>query len=209
MFTGLIEEIGTVAAIRRRGRYQQMEIQAEHVLTGTERGDSIAIDGVCQTVTTLDARHFTVDTLAASLHKTTLGEYRPGCRVNLERAVTPTTRMGGHFVQGHVDGVARVLSVRREEQNVFLSVEVPADLAIYCVAEGSVALDGVSLTIAELRDGRITLNIIPLTWEQTVLRDRTPGDRLNLEVDIIGRYVARMMGVGALTAEKLAKWGYR
>jgi riboflavin synthase len=209
VFTGLIEEIGTVVALRRAGEYQQLEIEAERVLEGAQRGDSIAIDGVCQTVTTLDARRFTVDTLAVSLQKTTMATWRPGQRVNLERAVTPSTRLGGHFVQGHVDGVARVLSVRREERNVFLAVEVPRELAIYCVAEGSIALDGVSLTIAELQDRRITMNIIPLTWEQTVLRDRKPGDGINVEVDIIGRYVARMLGVGTLTAEKLEKWGYQ
>lgn len=208
MFTGLIEETGTVAAIRRAGEYQQLEIEAKCVLEGTQPGDSIAIDGVCQTVTTIDSHRFTVDTLAVSLRKTTLGSRRPGQRVNLERAVTPATRLGGHFVQGHVDGVARVISVRREDRNVFLTVDIPGELAIYCVAEGSVALDGVSLTIADLQDTRVTMNIIPVTWEQTVLRDRKAGDGMNLEVDIIGRYVARMLGADALTKEKLEKWGY-
>lgn len=220
MFTGIIEEKGTVVAVRREGEYQRLEVHAERVLAETVTGDSIAIDGACQTVTTLGSNSFTVETLAVSLQKTTLGVYRPGRAVNLERAMTPTTRLGGHFVQGHVDGVAYLRALRSQGRNVFLTVEVPRSLAMYCVAEGSIALDGVSLTIADIRDTRVTINVIPVTWDATVLRDRSVGDGLNLEVDIIGRYVARMMGVSGdvksvpgdqsvLTAEKLARWGYR
>ncbi len=222
MFTGLIEEIGTVISVRRERRYQLLEIQAQTVLEGTVTGDSIAIDGACQTVTALGSGRFTVETLAVSLEKTTLGEYRPGRSVNLERAVTPATRLGGHFVQGHVDGVARVQNLQREGQNVFLTVEIPPELSLYCVAEGSLALDGVSLTIAGLSGTRATVNIIPVTWDRTVLRERAIGDNVNLEVDIIGRYVARMLGVdpdrddrtaaengSELTMEKLARWGYQ
>lgn len=229
MFTGLIEEVGTVTSVHRRGNYQQLEVTAGIVLDGTVRGDSIAIDGACQTVTGSSDSRFSVDTLAVSLEKTTLGGYRPGRRVNLERAVLPTTRLGGHFVQGHVDGVGLVRDLRREGENGFLTVELPRELARYCVAEGSIAIDGVSLTIAELRDPRIVVNVIPVTWEATSLGDRRPGDQVNIEVDIIGRYVARMMGLGdagrgagtdassslhsdsrsgSLTAEKLTTWGY-
>lgn len=217
MFTGLIEEMGTVVSVRRDGRYQRVEIAAGEVLHGTVAGDSISIDGVCQTVTSMRRGRFSVETLAVSLEKTTLGEFIPGRRVNLERAVTPATRLGGHFVQGHVDGVARLKELRRDQHNVFLMVEIPEDLLIYCVPEGSVALDGVSLTIAEIRGSVIAVNIIPLTWEKTALQDRSVGAGINVEVDIIGRYVARMMGAGTghggtdqggLTEEKLARWGF-
>jgi riboflavin synthase len=216
MFTGLIEEVGTVAAVHREGDYQRIEIEAVTVTADSAPGDSISLDGACQTVTSVRSGRFTVDTLAVTLSKTTLGEYRPGRRVNLERAVTPATRLGGHFVQGHVDGTGRVHRVRRDGHNVFLTVEVPPELLLYCVAEGSIAVEGISLTIAELHGSLVTINVIPVTWSATTLADRTAGERVNLEVDIIGRYVARMLGLAGAAAEPnsvltentLAQWGY-
>lgn len=228
MFTGLVEEIGTVRAVRREGDYQRIEIDAATVTADTAPGDSISIDGACQTVTAVRPGSFAVDTLAMTLGKTTLGEYRAGRRVNLERAVTPSTRLGGHFVQGHVDGTGRIHDVRRDGRNVFLTLELPRELLVYCVAEGSIAVEGVSLTIAELRGSLITINVIPVTWSATTLADRSGGDRVNLEVDIIGRYVARMLGLtgagtrtlpgfepeavaetrSVLTEESLTQWGY-
>lgn len=214
MFTGLIEETGTVETVRCGERYRHLEIRAERVLAGTVPGDSIAIDGACQTVVALGEESFTVETLAVSLDKTTLGDYSSGRRVNLERAVTPHSRLGGHFVQGHVDGTARVVQIRKEGPNGYITVKLPPELRPYCVDEGSIAIDGVSLTIAELNDTRVTVNVIPVTWRQTVLRERVAGSRVNIEVDIIGRYVARMLGVantrgtGTITRAKLAEWGY-
>ncbi len=217
MFTGLVEEIGTVRNVRRSGSYQLLEIAASEVLDGTRLGDSISIDGACQTVTELKNDAFLVETLSSSLEKTTLGEYRPGRRVNLERALTPGSRLGGHFVQGHVDGTAGVWEIREEGPNVFFSVELGADLAAYCVSEGSIAIDGVSLTIADLDETVATINVIPATWRETALGDRKKGDRVNVEVDILGRYVAKMLGLGAdrqksagnpLTAERLLALGY-
>jgi riboflavin synthase len=219
MFTGLVEEIGTVRAARGGGSYQTVEIAAETVLSGTREGDSIAIDGVCQTVTKIGRGTFEVETLAVSLDKTTLGSYRSGRRVNLERSLTPETRMGGHIVQGHVDGIGTVGAVRQDGKNVFFQVVVSPELARFCIDEGSIAIDGTSLTIAQLSDnGRsgstITVNVIPATWRTTVLSDRTPGDTVNIEVDVLARYVDRLLktsahaGSGGLTEEHLRALGY-
>jgi len=207
MFTGLVEEIGTVRNVRRSGSYQLLEVGAERVLEGTGRGDSIAIDGACQTVAGLTQDSFTVETLAASLEKTTLGEYRVGRRVNLERAVTPASRLGGHFVQGHIDGTARITAVRKEGPNIFFSLDTGSELARYCVSEGSIAVDGVRLTIASLIGTEVTVNVIPATWRETALADRMRGHRANIEVDILGRYVARMLGLADLGEDSPAPTG--
>lgn len=195
MFTGLVEEVGRVRRARGTAGYQLLEVEAHRVLQGTSLGDSISLDGTCQTVTDLGKDYFAVETLAVSLEKTTLGEYRPGRPVNLERALTPQSRMGGHFVQGHVDAVAKVAQVREERENVYFTVTVSETVLPYCVDEGSIAIDGVSLTIAALSGTEITINVIPSTWKSTVLPNRGVGERVNIEVDIIGRYVARMLGL--------------
>ncbi len=217
MFTGLVEEIGTVRSLRRSGDYQRMDFDARVVVRDARPGDSINVDGVCQTVTRCGADSFSVDTLAETLRKTTLGEMRVGTRVNLERSLTPNTRLGGHLVQGHVDGTARVLSLSREGANAYLTIDLPDELEIYVVREGSIAIDGVSLTVAALIGTRVTVNLIPVTWNATALSDLRVHDRVNIEVDIIGRYVAKMLGkepsggesprVG-LSAEQLEAWGY-
>lgn len=220
MFTGIVEEIGTVRAIRRQGQFQKLTVAATTVLEETRIGDSISIDGVCQTVTSMDDGSFTVETLDASLTKTTLGRYRTGRRVNLERALTPTSRMGGHIVQGHVDGTGAVREICTSGYNVYFSVELPAELARYTISEGSIAIDGTSLTISELNGNVVVINIIPTTWNATVLADRRPGDSVNIEIDVLARYVAGMLGAGGgtaasaesgkqgLTAERLQALGY-
>ncbi len=209
MFTGLVEEIGTVASVRRNGAHQVLEIEAGRVLEDSAVGDSIAVNGVCQTVTALDGGRFSVDTLSASLEKTTLGTLRSGNRVNLERALRASARLGGHIVQGHVDATGRVGAVREGGSNVFLTVEVPHDLLRYCIREGSIAVDGVSLTIADLHASSVTINVIPVTWRDTVLSDRRPGDVVNLEVDVLARYVERLMTAPQpLSEERLREMGY-
>lgn len=224
MFTGLVEEVGTVCRLVRRGDYQRMVVAAHTVLSDTRVGDSIALDGVCQTVTRLHADAFEVETLAVSLAKTTMGSWRSGRRVNLERSLTPSSRLGGHFVQGHVDARARIVDLRREGENGYMTVALSGELATGCVAEGSIAIDGVSLTIAvladraEQADTHATVNIIPHTWNHTALGDRRVGDEVNIEVDILGRYVARLVSVHRshastgthrpLTTQSLTAWGY-
>lgn len=199
MFTGIIEEVGTVRSIHHWGSGRaQIEVEAKIVLPGSKIGDSIAIDGVCQTIKQLGSHSFTVDTLAESLKKTTLGSLRSGSRVNLERALRVDGRLDGHFVQGHVSGVARIQSIRREKDNVYITLSLPPSLLLYCVPEGSIALDGISLTIASIQENTITVNLIPVTLERTTWKYKQEGDLVNVETDIIGRYVAKFMGLGGL-----------
>ncbi len=195
MFTGLVEEIGSVRRVEAGSEYRKITVDASQVLDDLALGDSISVDGACQTVTDIDTGGFAVETLATSLQKTTLGRLARGSQVNLERAVTPQSRFGGHLVQGHVDGLGRISGLRRRGHNVYLEVILPDELARYCISEGSVALDGTSLTIAELRGTRITMNIIPTTWDHTVLRQRSVGDHVNVEVDMMARYAERLLGL--------------
>jgi riboflavin synthase len=211
MFTGIVEEVGTVRSAVRQGGKARIVVEARTVLEGTRSGDSINIDGVCQTVAELGPGVFAVDTLAESLKKTTLGSLTPGAKVNLERALRADSRLGGHIVQGHISAAVPVRDLRSTNNNVYLSVEVPEDLMRYCVREGSIALDGISLTVAEIAGNRITVNIIPVTIEHTALKYKKAGDRINLETDIIGRYVERLLapyGDGALTPERMKDLGY-
>lgn len=212
MFTGIVEEIGRVVGLRSRSSYRRITIGAHTILGDVEIGDSIAVDGACQTIVRIGDDEFDVETLAVSLEKTTLGTWSVGRTVNLERALTPTSRLGGHFVQGHVDDTARIADIRRDGENGYLSVDLPPELARYCVCEGSITIDGVSLTVAALSGRRLTVNVIPHTWHRTTLGTRRVGDSVNLEVDILGRYVERLMSPAAgrrpLSAEHLVEWGY-
>jgi len=193
MFTGIVEELGVVSALHRESGRARLVIRAEKVLEGTKYGDSINVEGACQTVAELGDNSFTVFTLAESLRKTTLGELRVGSKVNLERAMTPNTRMGGHMVQGHVSAAVPIRELSRTDNNVYLSVEVPGELLRLCVPEGSVALDGISLTVAKISGPLVTVNIIPATIDNTTLKYKKPGDKMNFESDIIGRYVERYL----------------
>ncbi|MCL2761915.1 MAG: riboflavin synthase [Treponema sp.] len=212
MFTGIIEEVGTVTALNREAGRARLVIRAKKTLEGTKYGDSIAIDGVCQTVAELLDGSFAVFTLAESLKKTTLGELKVGSKVNLERALTPHSRMGGHMVQGHISAAVPIRELSRTNGNVYLSVEVPEALIRLCVPEGSVALDGISLTVAKIAGTIVTVNIIPVTFEGTSLSYKKVGDTMNLETDIIGRYVERFLAPfvskNSLTMERLHELGY-
>jgi riboflavin synthase len=187
-------------------------VRAEKTLKGTRCGDSINIEGVCQTVAELGGGSFTVFTLAESLKKSTLGELRAGSRVNLERAMTADSRMGGHMVQGHISAAVPIRELSRTGGNVYLTVEVPTECIRCCVPEGSVALDGISLTIAKISGPLITVNIIPVTFEDTTLKYKKAGDKMNLETDIIGRYVenylAPFISNNALSFERMRELGY-
>ena len=211
MFTGIVEEVGTVKSAVRHGDRARLVVGASVVLDSTRLGDSINIDGVCQTVADLGDGFFAVDTLAESLKKSTLGSLSAGNRVNLERALRPDSRMGGHIVQGHASAAVPIRELRGSGGNIYLSVEVPPELVRYCVREGSIALDGISLTISAIAGTVVTVNIIPVTIESTCLKFRKTGDRMNMETDIIGRYVESLLsprGDGGLTAEKLRELGF-
>ncbi len=213
MFTGLVEEVGTVRHVRRRGEYLRLQVNCSTVLAGLRTGDSVSIDGACQTAVAVDPAGFAVDTLAETLRKTTFGSLVPGATVNLERALRVGDRLGGHIVQGHVDGVGILASIERSNRNIYLSVDLDPALLRYCVSEGSIAISGISLTIATLTERGVKVNIIPETWKRTSLRDRRVGDPVNIEVDILARYVERLLPSqnqtkSSLDVTTLARWEY-
>jgi riboflavin synthase len=191
MFTGIVEEVGTVAAVDRRDDGVMVTIACDDVLGDAAVGASIAVSGVCLTVTALLDRGFTADLAASTLAVTTLGEVTPGRRVNLERPLVADGRFGGHLVQGHVDGVGTVTDVRDEDGTRFVRVGVDPEITTYLVPKGSVTLDGVSLTIADLDPAGLEIALIPHTRDATTLGDVQEGDRVNVEVDVIAKYVAR------------------
>jgi riboflavin synthase len=195
MFTGIVEELGTVGALERQSDAVRLTVRATTVLDDAAPGDSIAVNGCCLTVSERTEDTWTADVMAETLAKTGLGSLDVGDRVNLERAVTAGTRLGGHLVQGHVDAVGHV--VRREpgEHWDVVTLSMPRELAPYLVDKGSITVDGVSLTVVEARDDGFTVSLIPETLRRTTLGFREPGDAVNLEVDVIGKYVARQLAL--------------
>ena len=209
MFTGLIEELGRVRDRVRRGLFQQLEIEAERVLPGLQVGASVNIDGVCQTVVAVTERGFVVDTVPETLARTTLGLLGIGQAVNLERALRADQRLDGHLVLGHVDGIARIRRRTERDGEHRFEIEPPPALARYMTAKGSVALDGISLTVAEVSGHAFTVAVIPHTFDNTTLSHRRTGDSVNLEVDVIARYVERLLGSKPpLSFENLRDMGY-
>ena len=193
MFTGLVEEVGRVARIEKRPEGAHLFVQAGIVTQGTRLGDSIAVDGACLTVVRVEPSMFAVDCMAETLESTTIGSRRPGDRVNLERAMALGDRLGGHLVLGHVDGVGQVRSVRKRGIAWELRVGFPADLRPFLAPKGSVAVDGISLTITDVEGDEFGLGIIPHTLKQTTLHDVAPPRQVNLEVDVLARYVRQSL----------------
>ena len=194
MFTGIVEEVGVVAAVREAGGGVEMDVRARTVLEGIALGDSIAMDGVCLTATAFGAEGYTVQAVATTLGRTTLGEFAPGRRVNLERAAALGARLGGHLVQGHVDGVGEVVSVVPRGELVLIDFTLPPEVDEVTILHGSITLNGISLTVNGLpAPGTAQVSIIPFTWEHTNLADLRPGSRVNLEGDLIGKYVRRLL----------------
>jgi riboflavin synthase len=193
MFTGIIEELGSVRGIEERGENARIVISANVVTEGTNHGDSISVNGVCLTALDIQPDSFAADVSRETLLRSTLGRLRPGSPVNLERAVTPATRLGGHIVQGHVDARGRFTSVEDHGESWTVKIAYPKEIARYLVFKGSVAVEGISLTIAGLTDDHFEIAIIPKTWEVTNLSHLKPGDEVNLEVDVIGKYVERLL----------------
>ena len=196
MFTGIIEELGRVRSIDQRGENAYIVIEARVVIEGTNHGDSIAVNGVCLTALDIDDDSFAADVSRETLLRSTLGNLEPGTPVNLERSVTPATRLGGHIVQGHVDARGRFVSVEDHGESWTVRIGFPPEIARYLVFKGSVAVEGISLTIANLADDYFELAIIPKTWEVTNLSRLKPGASVNLEVDVIGKYVERLLAFG-------------
>jgi riboflavin synthase len=196
MFTGIVEELGTVAGVEDQGDAIRLTIHTEHVLTDAGLGDSISVNGCCLTVAEKDGDTWTADVMQETLDKTSLAGVEVGDRVNLERAVTPTTRLGGHIVQGHVDGVGTVVSRTPSEHWEVVEVAMPPELARYLVDKGSITVDGVSLTVVEAREDGFTVSLIPETLARTTLGSRQVGDRVNLEVDVLAKHVEKLLQYG-------------
>ena len=197
MFTGIVEELGTVAAVEDQGDAIRLRIRASTVLEDAALGDSISVNGCCLTVAERDADTWTADVMQETLDKTSLSGVRPGDRVNLERAVTADKRLGGHIVQGHVDGVGTVVSRVPSEHWEVVEISLPADdrggLGRYLVDKGSITVDGVSLTVVAAKDDTFTVSLIPETLARTTLGARRPGDRVNLEADILAKHVEKLL----------------
>jgi riboflavin synthase len=193
MFTGIVEELGTVEALLDQGDAVRLTVRGPHVTLDAALGDSIAVNGCCLTVAERDQETFTADVMRETLEKTSLGDLTPGARVNLERAVTPQTRLGGHIVQGHVDGTGQVRRRTPSEHWEVVEVSLPAAIARYLVPKGSVTVDGISLTVVDVHPDSFTVSLIPETLARTTLGFKQAGDRVNLEVDVIAKYVERLL----------------
>ncbi len=193
MFTGIIEEIGAVVAVDDRHQTQRLTIRAQHVTTDLAVGSSIAVDGVCLTVVDITGRNFRVDIGVETLRRTALGRLSSGVLVNLERPLRMDSRLGGHLVQGHVDAVGTIASMEPEATTVWMEVTVPDSLLVYIAEKGSIALDGVSLTVARHTSAEFAVSLIPYTLEATTLGRKRPGDLVNIEVDILAKYVQRLL----------------
>ncbi len=193
MFTGIIEELGTVCARDDSADAARLTVRGPTVAADAAIGDSIAVNGTCLTVVTTDGRQFTADVMRETLQRSSLGVLRAGDPVNLERPVTLAGRLGGHLVQGHVDGVGTVLSREVSEHWEVVGVSLPADLARYVVTKGSITVDGVSLTVVDVTDDAFTISLIPTTLALTTLGAKGIGDPVNLEVDVIAKYVEKLL----------------
>lgn len=197
MFTGIIQSVGRIARLEPRGGDVRLYVDtADLDLSDVQLGDSIAVSGVCLTAVTLEPRGFGADVSNETLSLTTLGKHKAGDPVNLEKALRLADRLGGHLVSGHVDGVGKVVSVRPDGRSLRWVFEAPASLSRYIAAKGSICIDGTSLTVNEVNGHRFGVNLIPHTVEHTAFKARRPGDAVNLEVDVVARYIERLIGSG-------------
>jgi riboflavin synthase len=194
MFTGIVEELGEIVAIESAGDSATLTIRGPVVTQDAVHGASIAVNGVCLTVVDVADGVFTADAIKETLDKSSLGALEPGSRVNLERPVRLSDRLGGHLVQGHVDGVGAIISREPGERWDVVTISLPSDLSRYLVDKGSITVDGISLTVVEAKDDRFSVALIPTTLALTTLGHKKAGDPVNLEVDIVGKYVERMFG---------------
>lgn len=216
MFTGIIEAIGEIAALEPKGQDARLYVRTGKLDLGdVQLGDSIATNGVCLTAVALPGDGFWADVSGESLARTTLGKLRVGSRVNLEKALTPQTRLGGHLVSGHVDGVGELLEKTPDGRSIRLRIRAPAEIARYIAEKGSICVNGISLTVNRVEGALFDLNIVPHTLQETTLHDTQPGAALNLEVDLIARYVERLLlkdasdpNSGGITPEFLAQHGF-
>lgn len=215
MFTGIVEELGTIRAVRRGAASAVLSIGASEVLSDLKIGDSVAVNGVCLTVTSLDDGGFTADVMHETLGRSSLGALIPGSRVNLERAMPANGRFGGHIVSGHIDGTGKVASVRPDDNALWYTIYAAPELLRYIVEKGSITIDGISLTVAAVDETSFSVSLIPHTAAVTTLGKKRAGDTVNLETDIIGKYVEKLLRPapeperqGGISWEFLAEHGF-
>lgn len=216
MFTGIVEELGTIKHISLSGNSGSIAIKASKVLGGTKIGDSIAVNGICLTVTTLQPDGFTADVMAETMRRSGLSDAKSGDKVNLERAMAADGRFGGHIVSGHIDGTGIITEFRREENAVWVKIEAASQILGLLVEKGSICIDGISLTVAKVSKRDFQVSIIPHTAEETTLLVKKKGDKVNLENDVIGKYVQKFMGLApedeedgsGLTMDMLRELGF-
>ena len=218
MFTGIIETVGTVKRIARGARSASLEIEAPQILDDVKVGDSIATNGVCLTATSVTARTFTADVMHETLERSSLGTLTAGSHVNLERAMAANGRFGGHFVSGHIDATGTIARIERDDTAIWYTIDAAPDVLRYVVEKGSIAIDGISLTVTRVSDTGLSVSTIPHTNQQTTLPERACGDVVNLECDVIAKYTEKLLGLApatgsagegsAITMEFLAKNGF-
>ena len=196
MFTGIVEEIGTIKAIQKGASSAILRIQAAKIMTDMHIGDSIAVNGICLTVTEFSASEFAADVMHETLNRTNLGQLRQGSSVNLERAMAANGRFGGHIVSGHVDGVGTVSNIQRDDNAIWYTISAGPEILKYIVEKGSITIDGTSLTVARVSDKDFAISAIPHTVAITILGQKKVGDKVNLENDIIGKYVEKLLQGG-------------
>ena len=215
MFTGIVEDKGKIRYIQLGGESGVLSVKAKKVLQGTKIGDSIAVDGVCLTVTSLQPDGFTADVMTETIRRSSLGSCKAGSQVNLERAMAADGRFGGHIVSGHIDGTGVVRSMVREENAIWVSIETSPQILRLIVEKGSICIDGISLTVAKVDEAGFQVSVIPHTGEETTLLEKVPGNLVNLENDVIGKYVEKLLGLNkkekkesGITMEFLEKFGF-
>ncbi len=212
MFTGLVEEIGVISAVQESGDGRKIRISCKKLLEDIKVKESISVGGICLTVVGIGSDYFEVDVISETIMRSNIGQYSEGDKVNLEGALMLSDRLGGHIVQGHVDGIATVRSHEKGDTGSLLIIDIPEELRKYVVEKGSITLDGISLTVASVNGTELSVALIPLTLEITTMGEREPGDLVNVEVDIIAKYVENMMkgftDSGNLTLDKLHDMGY-
>lgn len=193
MFTGIVEEVGVIKEIKTGIKYCKIKVQAKKVLESTNIGDSISVNGVCLTVTTMNNTEFTADIVLESLKRSNLGNLQIGSKVNLERALNANGRFGGHIVSGHIDCIGKITSIVKDEMSTLITIKPLSPIVKYIVEKGSITIDGISLTVAYVDDEKFLLSIIPHTTSETTLIDKKVGDFVNIECDILGKYIERLM----------------
>lgn len=215
MFTGIVEELGSIRSVRRGKHSSVLSIAAKDILSDLKVGDSVAVNGVCLTATTVDSGGFTADVMHETLNRSSLGSLTVGSHVNLERAMAANGRFGGHIVSGHIDGTGTITALRKDDNAVWYTISASQELLRYIVEKGSIAIDGISLTVAEVGESWFSISAIPHTVAVTTLGEKRPGDTVNLENDVIGKYVEKLLrpqpqetAKGSLTLKFLAQHGF-